>query len=57
MLAPAVWIKVKLAQAKAEFQKLESVGIIRCSDSPWASPLPWFKNLMDPGVLAGITAV
>ena len=31
--------QVKLAQAKAEFQKLESVGIIRCSDSPWTSPL------------------
>ena len=39
MLARAVWIKVKLAQAKAEFQKLESAGIIRRSDSPWASPL------------------
>ena len=31
--------QVKLAQAKAEFQKLESPGIIRRSDSPWASPL------------------
>ena len=31
--------QVKLAQAKAEFQKLESAGIIRWSDSPWASPL------------------
>ena len=31
--------QVKLAQAKAEFQKLESAGIFRRSDSPWASPL------------------
>ena len=37
MLAPAVWIK--LALAKAEFQKLELAGIIRRSDSPRASPL------------------
>ena len=49
--------QVKLAQAKAEFQKLESAGIIRPSDSPWASFYIWFKNLMDPGVLAAITAV
>ena len=31
--------QVKLVQAKAEFQKLELAGIIRQSDSPWASPL------------------
>ena len=31
--------QVRFAQAKAEFQKLEWAGIIRCSDSPWASPL------------------
>ena len=31
--------QVKLAEAKVEFQKLESAGIIRRSDSPWASPL------------------
>ena len=30
---------MKLAAAKAEFQKMEAAGIIRCSDSPWASPL------------------
>ena len=30
---------MKLNAAKAEFQKMESAGIIRCSDSPWASPL------------------
>ena len=29
--------QVKLGQAKAEFQKLELGGIIRRSDSPWAS--------------------
>ena len=31
--------QIKLAQAKAEFQKLELAGIIRRADSPWASPL------------------
>ena len=31
--------QVKLAQAKAEFQKLESAGIIHRSNSHWASPL------------------
>ena len=31
--------QVKLAAAKAEFQKMEAAGIIRRSDSPWASPL------------------
>ena len=31
--------QVKLAQAKAEFQKLELAGIFRRSDSPWTSPL------------------
>jgi cleavage and polyadenylation specificity factor subunit 1 len=31
--------QVKLNAAKAEFQKMESAGIIRHSDSPWASPL------------------
>ena len=30
---------VKLAAAKAEFQKMETAGIIRRSDSPWSSPL------------------
>ncbi len=30
----------KLEIAKAEFKKLESAGIICCSKSPWASPLP-----------------
>ncbi|KAJ8401707.1 hypothetical protein AAFF_G00376780 [Aldrovandia affinis] len=29
----------KLAVAKAEFAHMEQVGIIRRSDSPWASPL------------------
>ena len=31
--------QVKLALAKTEFQKMETAGIIRRSDSPWASPL------------------
>ena len=31
--------QVELAQAKAEFQKLESAGIIHRSNSHWASPL------------------
>ena len=31
--------QVKLAAAKAEFQKMEAAGIVRRSDSPWASPL------------------
>jgi hypothetical protein len=29
----------KLRQAEAEFPELEAAGIIRCSDSPWSSPL------------------
>ena len=29
----------KLAAAKAEFLAMEKAGIVRCSDSPWASPL------------------
>ncbi len=29
----------KLQIAKAEFKRFESAGIIRCSTSPWASPL------------------
>ncbi|GAA6111958.1 uncharacterized protein LOC117501066, partial [Tachysurus ichikawai] len=30
---------VKLAVTKAEFASMEKLGIVRCSDSPWASPL------------------
>ena len=29
----------KLSQAKDEFCKMEEIGIVRLSDSPWASPL------------------
>ena len=29
----------KLRKAEAEFRELEAAGIIRCSDSPWSSPL------------------
>ena len=36
---PRLLDQVKLALAKAEFQKLQSAGIIHRSDSPWASPL------------------
>jgi len=50
--------QAKLESAKAEFRKMEEAGIIRCSDSPWASPLyTWFLNQMVLGVLAAITAV
>ena len=31
--------QVKLRQAEAEFRKLEAAGIVRRSNSPWASPL------------------
>jgi len=34
----------KLAAAKAEFQELESQGIVRRSDSSWASPLHMVKK-------------
>ncbi len=34
----------KLAAAKAEFAQLERDGIIRCSDSPWVSPLHMVKK-------------
>ena len=40
IFAKARWLDaVKLAQAKAEFQKLEAAGIIWRSKSQWASPL------------------
>ena len=39
MLAPRRLDQVKLAQAKAEFQKLESAGVILRADCPLASPL------------------
>ena len=35
---------VKLADAKREFQELEAAGIIRRSNSPWASPLHMVKK-------------
>ena len=51
--------QVKLPQAKAEFQKLESAGIIIPAGLIVLGPhlYIWFKNLMDPGVLAAITSV
>jgi hypothetical protein len=33
-----------LAAAKADFMKMEAEGIIRCSNSPWASPLHLVKK-------------
>ena len=49
--------QVKLALAKAEFQKMEAALTICPSDSPLASPLTLFPSLMVPGALAGITSV
>ena len=40
----------KLAAAKAEFTKMEQLGIIWRSSSPWASPLHMVKK---PGVVSG----
>ena len=34
----------KLQCAKTEFQELEAAGIIRLSNSPWASPLHMVKK-------------
>jgi hypothetical protein len=34
----------KLRQAEAEFRELEAADIIRCSDSPWSSPLHMVRN-------------
>jgi hypothetical protein len=34
----------KLEIAKAEFKRLEAAGIVRCSKSPWASPLHRFTD-------------
>ncbi len=46
----------KLTAAKAEFDQLELDGIIRRSDSPWASPLHMVRILMGVGGRAAITA-
>ena len=35
---------IKIKTAKEEFRKLELAGIIRRSDSPWASPLHMVKK-------------
>ncbi|KAJ8415607.1 hypothetical protein AAFF_G00425870 [Aldrovandia affinis] len=45
----------KLAVAKAEFAHMEQVGIIRRSDSPWASPSTSLPSLVAGGVHAGTT--
>jgi hypothetical protein len=47
----------KLQIAKAEFKRLESAGIVRCSKSPWASPLHMVTNKMDRGSLVAIITV
>ena len=49
--------QVRVSQAKAEFQKLEWAGIIRCSDSPWASPLHMVQKSDGSWRPCGITAV
>jgi len=49
--------QVKLAAAKKEFQKMETGGIIRCSDSPGPLLYTWFLNRTVLGVRAAITAV
>ena len=38
----------KLALAKAEFQQLEKLGIVRCSNSAWSSPLHMVQKPSEP---------
>ncbi|KAJ8383601.1 hypothetical protein AAFF_G00216740 [Aldrovandia affinis] len=45
----------KLAIAKEEFSSMERLGIIRRSDSPWASPCTWFPRPMEAGAHVAIT--
>ncbi len=47
----------KLQIAKAEFKKLKSAGIIRCSTSPWHPHCTWFLKKMDRGGLVATIAV
>ena len=47
----------ELAAMKAEFNAMEKLGIIRRSNSQWASPLHAVPSQMVVGDLAGITAV
>ena len=44
----------KLDVAKQEFLKMQELGIIRPSSSPWASPFMWFRRRMAAGGPAGI---
>jgi hypothetical protein len=43
--------------AKAEFKRLESAALIRCSKSPWASLCTWYPKKMDHCSLAVTIAV
>jgi hypothetical protein len=43
--------------AIAEFKRLESAGIIRCSKAPWASPLHMVPKKTDLGGLVAITTI
>jgi hypothetical protein len=47
----------KLQIVKAEFKRLESVGMIHCSKSPWASPLHMVPEKDDRGSLVATIAV
>jgi hypothetical protein len=47
----------KLQIAKAEFKRLESAGTIRCSKSPWASPLHMVPTKTDHGGLVATIAI
>ena len=46
----------KLAAAKEEFQKLEKEGIVRRSDSEWASRYTWSEKATGPGGLVVTSA-
>ena len=37
----------KLAEAKAEFKKIEDEGVVRRTDSPWATPLQYMIRKSD----------
>ena len=45
----------RLWLARAEFDNMEAMGIIRCLANPWASPYTWYQKGQVAGVHAGIT--